>query len=188
MNSSLRFLPFFLLALAAAWAGPKREESLTLFEGRKVVIAVPAGFNYEAGTKPDGPVVVQLATAQNKVTAELTFLPDPDKEFATMRARAEKMVEFFQEFVESSVEKAMQFEELQPKAGAGTYCVFTDAKLVSENEYPPGEYLHVTAGLKTWPGVATVFKVFSNDTKSAEYQAMMKMLRESVEERVVPLK
>jgi hypothetical protein len=94
----------------------------------------------------------------------------------------------FVEYVDSSTEKAMQFEELEPQTGAGTYCVFTDAKLVGQTELPPGEYLHLTTGVKTWPGVAAVFRCFSNDTTSAGYKSILAMLRESVHERPVPLK
>lgn len=83
----------------------------------------------------------------------------------------------------------MQFEELRPKVGAATYCVFTDAKLVGKppGEYPPGEYLHVTAGVKAWPGIVATFTLFSNDTKSEAYQALLKVLRESVHEKPAPL-
>jgi hypothetical protein len=89
--------------------------------------------------------------------------------------------------VEGSVEKAMQFEELDPKVGAGTYCVFTDANLVGKAKLPPGEFLHSTTGLKAWPGVVAVFTLLSNDTTSHEYTSVMKMLRTSVEERAPPL-
>jgi hypothetical protein len=98
------------------------------------------------------------------------------------------MNEMFDEYVASSTEKAMQFEELDPQTGAGTYCVFTDANLASQEKRPAGEYLHLTTGIKAWPGVVAVFRLFSNDTRSAEYQALLKMLRESVEEKAGPLK
>lgn len=82
----------------------------------------------------------------------------------------------------------MQFEELEPKTGAGTYCVFTDAALVGRSTLPPGEYLHLTAGVKTWPGVVVVFRLFSNDVNSSEYRAILTMLRESLQEKPVPLR
>jgi len=66
--------------------------------------------------------------------------------------------------------------------------VFTDAKLRGRSSLPPGEYLHLTVGLKAWPGVVAVFRIFSQDTTSAEYQAILGLLRESVEERAVPLR
>jgi hypothetical protein len=188
MNSLLRFLSLGLIAAAVAWAGPKHEESLTVFESRKIALAVPEGFSFKTNSDDAGLTVVQLAAAKDKVTASLVFLPDADRQFATSRGRAEKMVEEFQEFVDGSVEKAMQFEELEPKGGAGTYCVFTDAKLVGQTELPPNEFHHLTCGLKSWPGAVVIFRVFSNDTASPEYQAVMKMLRESVLERTVPLR
>jgi hypothetical protein len=188
MNTPIRFVSFALIATAVTWAGPKREESLTVFENRKIAIAVPDGFSFKTNSDELGLTVVQLAAAQDKVTASLVFLPDPDRQFSTTRGRAEKMVEEFQEFVDGSVEKAMQFDELEPKGGAGTYCVFTDAKLVGQKDLPPNEFHYLTCGLKSWPGVVVVFRVFSNDTTSTEYQAVMKMLRESVVERTVPLK
>jgi hypothetical protein len=58
---------------------------------------------------------------------------------------------------------------------------------VGRTDLPPGEYLHVTAGLKAWPGVVVIFRFFSNDTDSPGYQAIMKMLRESLQEKSVPL-
>jgi hypothetical protein len=98
------------------------------------------------------------------------------------------MVELFNTYVEGSVEKAMRFEELEPRRGAGTYCVFTDANLVGKTELPPNEFRHLTVGIKAWSGVLTIVRLFSQDTTSAEYQALLKLLRESVEERPVPLR
>ena len=41
---------------------------------------------------------------------------------------------------------------------------------------------------KAWPGVVAVFTLFSNDTTSKEYQGVMNMLRDSVEEVFAPQK
>jgi hypothetical protein len=98
------------------------------------------------------------------------------------------MVEFFQEYVAGSVEKAMEFEELSPRRGAGTFCVFTDAALVGKTELPPNEYHHLTVGVKAWSGTMVVFRLFSQDLKSAAHLAALRVLRESVEERPVPLR
>jgi hypothetical protein len=188
MKSPIKILLLMLGSLVVAEAAPKREESVFLFENRKVAIAVPAGFSYAMNKDDRGIIAVQLAAPKEKVALNVLFVPDPDGEFATSRSRKEKMVELFEEYVDNSVEKAMRFEELEPKAGAGTYCVFTDAKLVGKDALPAGEYLHFTTGLKTWPGVLAIFRLFSNDTTSPEYLAAMKLLRESVQERAVPLK
>jgi hypothetical protein len=66
--------------------------------------------------------------------------------------------------------------------------VFTDAALVGKAELPPNEYRHLTAGVKAWAGVMVVFRLFSNDTASEAHRAAMRVLRESVEERPVPLR
>ena len=58
--------------------------------------------------------------------------------------------------------------------------MFTDAALVGKPQLPPNEFLHVTIGLKAWPGGCAVFKLFSNDVVSAGYRALLTMLRESV--------
>jgi hypothetical protein len=187
MKSSTKLLSVLLLA-NVVFASPKPDETLFLFENRKLAIAVPEGFGYRNSKDELGMMNVQLAVPSDKVAVHLVFLPDPDGEFLNARARKEKIVELFQEYVDSSVEKAMQFEELEPATGVGTYCVFTDTKLVGKAKLPPGEYLHFTTGLKAWPGVLAIFRVFSNDTTSPEYQATMKMLRQSVQEKGVPLK
>ena len=47
---------------------------------------------------------------------------------------------------------------------------------------PPGDYLKVTTGLKAWSGCFFIFTLLSNETASDEYQAAMKLLRQSFEE------
>ena len=182
---------FVLLPVSAsvAEAAPKaREETAFLFENRKLVVAVPPGFGGVTSKTEDGIVSMRLGDPKDRYNVELLFLPDPDRQFAGARARREKMVDLFSDYVGASSEKGMQFEELEPSTGAGTYCVFTDSALVGKEKLPPGEYVHLTSGLKVWPGVVTIFRFFSNDTTTAEYRAVMKMLRESVHEKAVPLK
>ena len=135
------------------------------------------------GADQGGAVTVKLTGPKDALDLQLVFLPDPNGELAaSARARKEFMAQAFQEFVASSVEQAMQFEELEPRAGGGTYCVFTDATLVGKPQLPPNEFLNVTAGLKAWRGAYVVFKLFSNDTISAEYRSLLKLLRDEVQE------
>ena len=190
-KSVLKFFPLSCLAIAglcAAVTVASHEETLSLFESRKVAINVPEGFDYATSKNDVGIQQVRLADPNHRVSLDIVFLPDPDSQYKQARARREMLNEQFGDYVDSSAEKGLQFEELEPRTGAGTYCVFTDAKLVGKTELPAGEYLHLTAGLKTWPGVLAIFRLFSNDTSSTEYQAAMKMLRESVQEKAVPLK
>jgi hypothetical protein len=193
MKFAPQVFPFFLACLsmarlpAAATLQPQ-EEAVFLFENRKVTIAVPPGFGYASNKDELGTCQVKLGDPKSRVSLDIVFLPDPEERLAQTRARREMLAEEFAQYVDSSSEKGMQFEELAPRSGAGTYCVFTDAKLVGKTDLPSGEYLHLTAGVKTWPGVLAIFRLFSNDTSSAEYASAMKMLRESVQEKPVPLK
>lgn len=191
------FLPLLLLAVATAFAGSPtasptpdtaHEETVFLFENRKLSVLVPQLFSYNAGKDDRGLLHVRVADPKEKMSLDVMFLPDPEGRYASARARKEQIFELFQEYVDSSSEQGMQFAELEPRTGAGTYCVFTDKNLIGKSTLPPNEYLHLTAGVKTWPGVIAVFRLFSQDTTSADYQALMKMLRESVEEKPVPLR
>lgn len=186
------FLPLLsLLLLGPLVAGPTpapREETLFVFENRRLTVAVPDGFECVKDKDENGMMTLRLAAPKDKVSGELKFLPDPEGQFTHARARKELMNEMFNEYVGTSSEKAMQFEELDPRTGAGTYCVFTDANLVGKTKLPPGEFMHLTTGIKAWPGVVAIFRFYSNDTISSEYQSMLKMLRESVQEKPVPLK
>lgn len=183
-----RLGPLFLATVVAVSAAAQRDEPVLIFESRKVSVAVPTGFTFASARDRAGLVNLDLADTEKAVNLHVVFLPDPEGQAMTARSRKERMVELFDELVAGSVEKAMQFEELEPRTGVGTYCAFTDAKLVGQTTFPPGEYLHLTVGVKAWRGVMVVFRLFSNDLKSPAYQAALKLLRESIEEKPVPLR
>ena len=175
-----------LLPLVALQA---REEQLPLTDSRHVAITVPDGFNYKAGANAKGELGIVITDAKEQMSLTVTFEPDLENVFRQQRARTEKMHEEFRDYVEGSVEKAMQFAELKPKVGAGTYCVFTDAKLVGQpaSGYPKGEYLNLTVGVKAWPGIVATFTLFSNGTDTKAYRTLMRVLQESVHEKPAPL-
>jgi hypothetical protein len=189
MKTLLRLLPLFVFGALFARPTPKpHEEIVFLFENRKVTVAVPDGFGTATSKDSNGIITLRLADLKEHFSLECIFLPDPEGEFTNARARKEKLVEIFDNYVASSKEKGMQFEELEPRTGAGTYCVFTDSVLLGKPQVPRGEFLHLTAGLKAWPGVVAIFRLFSNETNSAAYQSVLKMLRESVDEKPAPMR
>lgn len=167
-----------------------REEMLPLTETRSISITVPDGFNYKAGANARGELAAVIVDAQEQLSLTVTFEPDAENEFRQQRARTEKMHLEFRDYVEGSVEKAMQFAELEPKVGAATYCVFTDEKLVGKpaSEYPKGEYLNLTVGVKAWPGIVATFTLFSSGTDTEKYRTLMQVLRESIHEKPTPLR
>ena len=183
MSFLFRFLGLLVLAgIGTAFAKPQ-EETVFLFQNRKVSVVVPDGFGFSANKDDNGLMNVVLQHTKESIQLAMTFVPDPEQNFSSARSRKEFIHEQFSEYVPNSVEKAILFEELDPRSGAGTYCVFTDANLVGKSNLPPGEFLHFTSGVKAWPGVAVIFRMFSNDTRSREFQSMIAMLRDSVEEK-----
>ncbi len=184
----LAFAAGLLLAPVVVPAAAQREEILELAPGRRVTLAVPPGFAVERPADPAVPPELRLRDAAGTVSLDLAFLPDPEGRAATPRARRERLVELFEEHVAASVEQAMRFEELEPRRGAGTWCLFTDRALVGRAELPPNEYRLLAVGVKAWPGVMVVFRLFSQDAESPAHRAAWAVLRESVEERPVPLR
>jgi hypothetical protein len=187
MKTLFRVAVLTLLFSAGLLSAKDQVESVFLFQNRKVTLNVPAGLGLSSSKDDNGMVTVLIADPKEKVSCQLMFLPDAEDFFASARNRKEFMNDKFQDRLKNSVEKAMQFEELDPKVGQGTYCVFTDHELVGKTKLPPGQFLISTAGIKSWPGVIAVFEIFSQDTKSKEYLAVLKMLRESLQEKQVPL-
>ncbi len=185
-----RALVLFALAAGAIPAAPaaQREEVVALPDGRRVIVGVPAGFKFGQSRDSGGAPRAALNASDGAASLELSFLPDPDGKALRLRGRNELMVEFFQEYVAGSVEKAMEFTELSPRRGAGTLCVFTDAALVGKTDLPTNEYHHLTVGIKAWEGVMVVFRLFSQNVKSESHLAALRLLRESVGERPVPLR
>lgn len=171
-----------LLAAPALQAAKEHKETLFLFENRQVVFVMPPGFGFSTTKNEEGIFTVHIADAKSRVALQMTFLPDVQNQLGDARSRKEFIFHNFQDRVEPSVEKAMQFQELEPKTGAGTYCVLTDETLAGKTKLPKDEFKNSTIGLKTWPGVAAVFTVSSNGTATKEYQTLLTMLRESVQE------
>src|SRR5688500_1767330 len=107
------------IALASGTVPKAREQKIALTESREVIIAVPDGFALVTGRDDSGIVAVKLSDPKESVTIDLQFLPDAEGKYAATRARLELMHEMFSEYVDASTEKAMQFEELEPRIGAG---------------------------------------------------------------------
>jgi hypothetical protein len=175
----------FLLCFSSAltWA---KEETFPFYQDHWITIAVPDGYTHTRKLTEAGIVTAYITDPKKEISLEISFLPDPEGQFATPRSQRVFMAQNFEKYVGGSVEKAMQFEELKARVGTVSLCVFTDASLVGKTEFPPGEYLNATTGIKQWPGCAAVFTLLSNGTRSPAYIAAMKIITESVEDKNPP--
>jgi hypothetical protein len=160
-----------------------REETFPFYEDHRVTIDVPDGYTYARSFSESGVITARITDPKREISLEISFLPDPDGQFATPRARRLFMAGNFQTYVAGSVEKEMRFEELKPRTGSATICVFTDTNLVGKTELPPNEYLNATTGLKRWPGCAAYFTLLSNGLGSPAYQTALKIITESVHDK-----
>ena len=185
MRTPLKPLGLFLLLVASALAAPKekeREETLILAGNRSVAITVPAGFVYSSGREESGLLMARIANAKETVTLQVQFQPDPDGRLGTEQRQMDFLAQICRQYAEGSVEKGYDFKPLEPRAGSGTYCTFTDASLAG-HEVPKGEFLNVTTGAKVWSGWALVFTLLSNDTTSKDYQTVLRLMKESFSEK-----
>lgn len=182
---------FWVLALCALTSGmaQTREETLPIANGRTLFVTVPEGFSYNTGANELGEFGFVLVDYKAGVKMQVMLHGDEEGIFEEGRARRERLYDEFKGYVEQSRQGGMQFEELAPAAGKLTTCVFTDKVLIDKpvSEYPRGEYLHLTVGVKAWPGFVATVMLFSNDLKGPQHLAALKVLSESVQEKPIPL-
>lgn len=171
-----RLVLLIFSALLVACALPAREETLRLYEDHLIAIAVPEGYSYAKDFGEDGIISVRITDPKQEFNLQISFLPDPEARLAIPRVRKEFMAESFEWLVESSVERAMQFEEFPTATDHCTYCVFTDASLVGKKDLPRDEYLKATVGIKAWSKCGAIFTLLSNDTQSEAYRAALKII------------
>jgi hypothetical protein len=171
------------VGLSAAAAASAGEETLLLFQDRRVVIKVPEKYVYTSARDDQGLITVKIVDPKQKTELQVSFFPDPRQRLATEDGRRAFVADLCMRYAESSVEKGYDFKELKPRTGSGLYCVFTDASLAHKLPAPPGEYLNVSCGIKVWSGSFLVFTLLSNTTTSVEYETQLKLLQETFEEK-----
>ena len=163
------------------FAKEKSHDETLLLGDRRVTIAVPDGYIYSSGHDEGGVIMVNIADAKRKIELQVRFQSDPDSRLGAEAQQMEYLADVCRQYAEDSVERGYDFKALAPHNGSGTYCSFTDASLAG-HEPPKGEFLHVTTGVKAWPGWALVFTVLSNDTDSKEFQSALRLVKDSFEE------
>lgn len=180
MNSSSRL---FACAVALLFALPAvaKEEIVVSSDQRKISVQLPEGFSLSS-KEADGVVAAEIVDAKRTLSLHMDFVPDPNARLGTEDSQKDMLADVSQNEAEQSVEKGYNFQSLEPRSGGGIYVVFTDASLAGKPT-PPGEYLKLTRGIKSWSGFAVVFSLMSQDSSSDEYKAVMKMLKQSVEEK-----
>ncbi|MSU69705.1 MAG: hypothetical protein EXS39_02790 [Opitutaceae bacterium] len=174
---------FLLLLLPVTTQVFAKEETLIIFQERRVTIAVPEGYVYSSNRDESGVISAKISDSKQRVDLVVSFYPDPKGRLASEDKQMGFVAEMSQPYAEGSAEKSYDFRPLEPHTGSGTYSVFTDASLVGKMPFPPGEFLNITCGVKAWPGCVLVFKLWSNSTTSTEYETALKLLKMTFEEK-----
>lgn len=179
----------WLLMLCTLVSAQAREEILPIANGRTITVTVPDGFSYNTGANAQGEFGFVLIDRKANVKMQVMLHADEEGLLLDARERRERLFNEFKGYVEQSREGGMQFEELAPKVGKMTTCLFTDKALIGKpaSEYPEGEYLYLTVAVKAWPGFVATAMLFSNDLKAPQHLAAVKSLMESIHEKPVPL-
>ncbi len=168
---------------ATLFAKEKTREQTLLLDDHRVTITVPDGYIYSSGRDEQGVIMAKITDAKEKIDLQVRFQADPTSRLGGEAQQMEFLANVCRQYAEGSVEKGYDFKALEPRRGTGTYCSFTDASLVGRQPIPKGEFLHVTTGVKVWSGCVLIFTVLSNDVDSKEYQTVLKLVKESFEER-----
>lgn len=186
-SAFLRLVLFALVPTAALLRAKDDGENIILFQDHRVSIAVPRGLLYSSGRDDDGTIMAKIVDAKGKNELQVSFRSDPASRLGTEQQQIDFLAQVCQRYgyAEGSVERRYDFKPLEPHSGTGTYCTFTDASLVGTTP-PKGEFLHVTTGVKVWPGWVIVFTLHSNDNASKEYQTLLALLKDSFEEKPAP--
>ena len=178
----------FLLVLLVAGSGAfakDGDQTFILSADHSVTMAVPDGYVFSSGRDESGMIMAKLVDPKNGNELQVSFRPDPESRLGVERQQMDFLAQVCRQYAEGSVEHRYDFKPLGPRSGTGTYCTFTDASLVGTAP-PKGEFLHVTTGVKAWPGWAIVFTLLSNNTAGKEYQVLFAVVKDSLEEKPAP--
>lgn len=161
--------------------------TVTIFQGRQIAVAVPAGWKFDEELDPHhGTPTLRVGDPKGEVAVVLAFFPDPassQPDRADLEAEAQNL---FEPFLESAVEKDMKLTYFDAPDGGGVYASFTDGNLDPEN-VPEDDKLISTAGLRSMKGVYVLFTVLTNSRDSAAYRTALELVRGELRQVKAPV-
>lgn len=160
--------------------------TVTIFEGRQIAVAVPAGWRFDAQLDPHhGSPIVHLQDPAGEVAVVLAFFPDgrahPDREDLEADAR-----NLFEPYLEHAIEKEMDLTYFDAPDGAGVYASFTDEDLDPRGT-PADARLISTAGLRSMKGVSVLFTLLTGSRESAPYRRALDLVRGELRQVKTPV-
>lgn len=175
------------LLLAARTISGDDVHTVTIFQGRQIAVAVPAGWRLEEVIDPRQDIpTLHVEDAHGEVALVVAFFPDPAEGTATRRDLEAEARNLFEPYMETAVEKDMELTYFDAADGAGVYASFTDGN-VDTTSASGDEKLISTAGLRSMKGVYVLFTVMTNSRDSAAYRRALELVRGELRQVKTPV-
>jgi len=158
------------------------EQSVTIFEGRKIVVSVPKGWKFaQAADSRTGVQTLEWLDPAGDVQLDVSFLPDSKGRLMTREGLEAEMKRAMAFYLEDAVEREMKFTVLETADGVCEYTSFTDRRLVGK-KIPEGERAISTTGIRSWKGVSLYFTLLSNSRDTEAFRQALEIVRSGVNE------
>jgi hypothetical protein len=155
-------------------------KTISIFQGRKIEIAVPKGWSYEERPGPhDGSQTVVLADKKKEVLLSILFLPDSDGELSTREGLEHQAKRVLTPYLEQAVEKKLELTFFEAADGIGVLTSFTDNKL-DPKHIPEDEKLISTTGFRSWNGAGLFFTLLTNSRDLPAYETALDIVRSGI--------
>jgi hypothetical protein len=157
--------------LCAAVASAQTDKFVQFPGGPKLNFTVPMGYSFEAKNNADGSVGLKMENPVWNIVIHAVIAVENDPEAGTRKWQESMLISHVAAQFSQAQQTDYEFVPLTPIKGSGIYCVFSALGADrAGGETLPGESTHVTSGIKTWPGRAVLFRIFSNGVTSEEYR------------------
>lgn len=166
-----RVVVLLLLLLATGeFVVAQTEQSVTIPGRHRFSILVPAGYSFrvERDRMDNAAVFMENPVWGISITAFL--ITDRERPITTTEWQRNELISRVANALSQAKEPDYNIQPLHPVSGTGVFCIFTDGTYKRVEDLPPGEYLHLTGGIRSWRGCFVFFQIMSNDLTSPEYR------------------
>lgn len=182
-----RFVTAAALVLVPRAISGDDVRTVTIFEGRQIAVAVPAGWKFEEALDPHhGSPTLRVEDPGGEVALVVSFFPDSRRRPENREDLEADARNLLEPYLDTAVEKEMSLTYFDAPDGAGVYASFTDEDLDPAN-VPENEKLISTAGLRSMKGVYVLFTLLTNSRDSATYRRALDLVRADLKQVKAPV-
>ena len=147
-----------------------RPRTFVAGQGIRMKADVPPGYSFKSETNQHGVTLVVMENPVWRIVITALISSERPPEAPTEEWQRNLVVTYSADFLAQSKEQDYKFRPLNPVAGSGVYCIFTDPNVKPVEQLGPDEYNHVLVGAKVVRGAAMYFRIMCNDVTSPEFQ------------------